>query len=78
MRCIVIATAALALMTTGALAQGKVQHHDQEQTRPGEQPKPVVDEKKYKSAVDVMGDTTQKYDPWGGIRDKPAEKGKPR
>jgi hypothetical protein len=84
MRAIVIAITALALVTTGAYAQSKLGggqqrgKDDQEKLLPGEQPKPVVDEKKYKSAVDVMGDQSQKYDPWGGIREKPPEKGKPR
>jgi hypothetical protein len=83
MRAIVIAITALALVTTGAYAQSKLGQQprgkdDPEKLAPGEQPKPVVDEKKYKSAVDFMGDQSQKYDPWGGIREKPPEKGKPR
>jgi len=80
MRAIVIAVTALALVTTAAFAQRGGQQHgkDEEKLAPGEQPKPVVDEKKYKSAIDFMGDQSQKYDPWGGIREKPPEKGKPR
>jgi hypothetical protein len=78
MRAIILAASALALLVTGAHAQRQGTPPPKEELRPGEQPKPVVDEKKYKSAVDFMGDQTQKYDPWGGIRDKPAEKGKPR
>jgi hypothetical protein len=79
MRAIVLAATALALLTTGAYAQKQgAPPPKEEPLRPGEQPKPVVDEKKYKSAVDFLGDQTQKYDPWGGIREKPADKGKPR
>ncbi len=44
---------------------------EQEKLRPGEEPRPVVDEKKYKSAVDSMGNReAPKVDPWAGVRDK--------
>jgi hypothetical protein len=84
MRRIVIAATALAILAVPARAQGfgkgggSKDSGKEDQLRPGEEPRPVVDEKKYKSAVGVMGDQTQKYDPWGGVREKPADKAKPR
>jgi len=65
--------AALASLAGPAVAQKSAPKgdHDKEHLRPGEEPRPVVDEKKYKSAVDSMG-TRQapKADPWAGVREK--------
>jgi hypothetical protein len=62
--------------TVPCFAQGKGGSiaTDPDKPRPGEQPRPVVDEKKYKSAVEVMGDSKQTYDPWGTVREKPKTK----
>jgi hypothetical protein len=80
MRAFMIAVVAIATLTMPAYSQGMSgkggQQPMQEPTRPGEQPKPVVDEKKYKSAVDVMGDSTQKFDPWATVREPPKPKSK--
>jgi hypothetical protein len=83
MRAFMTAAVALAILTTPAYSQGTSskggqgqQQSKEEPLRPGEQPKPVVDEKKYKSAVEVMGDSTQKFDPWGSVREAPKPKSK--
>jgi hypothetical protein len=80
MRAFMTAAVALVLLTMPAYSQGMKggasQPPGQEPLRPGEQPRPVVDEKKYKSAVDVMGDSTQKFDPWATVREPPKPKPK--
>jgi len=44
-------------------------------TPPSDEVEPVVDEKKYKAAVDRIGGQRQgKYDPWQNMREKPPAK----
>jgi len=81
MRAFMAAVAALVIVTMPAYSQGMGKGGGMGQSnldapRPGEQPKPVIDEKKYKSAVEVMGDSTQKFDPWATVREPPKTKPK--
>jgi hypothetical protein len=82
MRTFMTAAVALAILTMPAYSQalskgGQGQPPPtEEKLRPGEQPRPIVDEKKYKSATEFMGDSTQKFDPWATVREKPAPKSK--
>ena len=73
MRAFVVAAVTVAALTGPAYSQGPGKGGP-EPTRPGEEPRPVVDEKKYKAAVGVIPEPKQKYDPWQNVREKPPEK----
>ena len=75
MRTLVALIATLVALTVPAYAQkASAGRPEAPATRPGEEERPVVDEKKYKAAVERIGEPQQKYDPWQNMREKPAGK----
>jgi hypothetical protein len=77
MRTLVALIATLVALMVPAYAQkGSPGKAEAPATRPGEEERPVVDEKKYKAAVERIGEPQQqqKYDPWQNVRAKPAGK----
>lgn len=78
MRTFVATAVTILALTMPAYAQGSMSKGSggaPTSTRPGEEERPIVDEKKYKAAVDrIGGPQQQKYDPWGNIREKPPAK----
>jgi hypothetical protein len=73
-----IAALTIAALTIPAYAQGMSKGGggpSPSASHPGEEQRPVVDEKKYKAAVDRIGEPQQqKYDPWQNVREKPPSK----
>jgi hypothetical protein len=67
MKSFMIATAMLALIAMPAHAQmgGKRHQGDDKKT---DVPKPKVDEKAYKAALERIPEPKEKYDPWGVAR----------
>lgn len=67
MKSFMIATAVLALIAMPAHAQmgGKRHQGDDKKT---DVPKPKVDEKAYKAALERIPEPKEKYDPWGVAR----------
>jgi hypothetical protein len=76
MRTFVTAALVIAALTAPALAQ-KQSLVPPEKERPGEEARPVVDEKKYKSATESMGNRERnpvKVDPWATVRENKPSK----
>jgi len=73
MRRVAIVAASIACLTVPAFSQGltKGRHATEQQA---EQPKPKVDDKAYKSALDKMPDKKEPFDPWQSVREKPPSK----
>jgi hypothetical protein len=70
-----VAAAMLVLIAMPAQAQVGGKHHGGADK--SEPKKPQVDEKAYKSALDRIPDSKEKYDPWGVTRPAdPAKKSK--
>ena len=67
--------AALTALTISAEAQSQRPKFGTTESHPTDNGQAVVDEKKYKAAVDRIGGPQQgKYDPWANIREKPPAK----
>lgn len=73
MRTFVIATAILALVAIPAYAQMGGKRHQGEDKKT-DTPKPKVDEKAYKAALERIPEPKEKYDPWGVARPADAAK----
>jgi len=72
MRSLIVALAAVALLTLPAHAQGR-KHQPQDNAKP-EDKQMKVDDKDYKSALDKIPASNQKPDPWGNVREAPKQK----
>lgn len=75
MKAFIAATAAIALLTSSAFAQGMGlgRNHARGQ-KAAQTHKPKVDEKAYKDALGRIPESKEPVDPWRGVRDKPAPK----
>jgi hypothetical protein len=67
MKSFMIATAVLALIAMPAHAQMGGKRHQGEDKKT-DVPKPKVDEKAYKAALERIPEPKEKYDPWGVAR----------
>jgi hypothetical protein len=67
---ILIAVIAIALMTVGALAQGmgKGRRHQQDAPRAQDQAKKKAADEAFKRASKTIPESTEKPDPWKGLR----------
>jgi hypothetical protein len=76
MRRVVVTMAAITLLTTSALAQGRpgAKSAPPEPAKVKQETRPVVDEKDYKAALDRIPTPTEKPDPWGNLRTVPKQK----
>ena len=71
---VAMAAAMMELLAMPAYAQA---NRPKEETRKVEEKKPVVDEKAYKAALELIPESREKYDPWGVARPaEPAKKSK--
>ncbi|MGA2124708.1 MAG: hypothetical protein ABSG76_01020 [Xanthobacteraceae bacterium] len=66
--------AALTALTISAEAQSQRPKFGATESQPTDDGRAVVDEKKYKAAVDRLGGSRGKYDPWANMREKPPAK----
>jgi hypothetical protein len=70
-----VTIAALSALTIPADAQSqRPKFGGTTDSHPTDDGQAVVDEKKYKAAVDRIGGAQQKYDPWANMREKPPAK----
>jgi hypothetical protein len=74
MRYLLMAVAAMMLVTTMPAYSASARKHSPQDNIQGEEKKDRVDDKAYKSALDKIPAANQKADPWSTVREAPKSK----